>query len=156
MGVHMLKFNSVMIFLGTMIFVPALYAGTSDTLKPMSKDQTTKVFSDKTIKTISAATIDNTVIADSFMGYVSKDGKLTGKFAQKPNGQPEDDTGTWKVDDHGRFCFKWEHWDKGQERCVTMYELSNSYLVVNDKKGFESLILKKDISNGNQLSNMKP
>lgn len=150
----MLKRKYLLISLGFLLAAPAISVAGPGTLSPMTKEQITTAFSDKTIKTISAATLDGTVISDSFMGYFSKDGKSTGRFAKKPNNEPQNDTGTWRVDDNGQFCFKWDHWNKAQDKCVTLYELNNSYLVVNQNNGFESLILKKEMTSGNNMSTM--
>lgn len=133
----------------SLIFVSSL--GYAATLTSMKKDEVMTTFSDKTVTTVSAATLDGTVISDSFTGYFSKDGKATGKFANKPNNNPQNDTGTWKVNPDGKFCFKWDHWDNGKEECVSIYKLSNSYLIINEDNGFESLILSKDIQSGNSM-----
>lgn len=107
--------------------------------------------SDKTITTISAATLNGRVIPDQFIGYFSKDGKITGKFMTKPNDAPQNDTGAWKVENNGKLCFKWNNWDANKEKCVSFYRLDNAVLVVNENNGFESLILKNDIKSGNSL-----
>ncbi len=121
------------------------------TLSPMNKSAATAEFSDKTITTISAATLDGKVISDSFTGYFSKDGKTTGKFANKPEDGPINDQGTWKVNADGKVCVTWQHWNNAKEKCVMFYKLSNALLIVNMDKGFESLVLDSDIKSGNQM-----
>lgn len=134
---------------GALLLVPSLsFAGT---LTSMNKDEVTNAFADKTITTIPAATLNGKVLKDSFTGYFSKDGKATGKFENKPENDPQNDTGTWKVDSEGKFCFKWDHWDGGNEKCVSIYKLSNGFLVVNSKDAFESMILSEQIKSGNQM-----
>lgn len=134
----------------TLLLVPSLsFAGT---LTSMNKDEVISAISDKTFTTISAATLNDKVIADSFTGYFSKDGKMSGKFEKKPEGSPQSDTGTWKVNSDGALCYKWEKWDNGKEECVAVYKLSNGLLVVNSSNGFESFILDKSIKSGNSLA----
>lgn len=120
-------------------------------LSPMNKMQAQKVFSDKTITTIAAATLNDKLIANPFTGYFSKDGKASGKFADKPDNGPQADTGTWMVKSNGMFCMTWEHWFDGKEKCLTFYKLSNGVLITNTAKGFESLVLDDQIQSGNQM-----
>lgn len=121
------------------------------TLTSMKKDEVMKAFSDKNFSTINAATLNGTVIDNNFTGYFSKDGKMKGKFKNKPDNSPQQDTGTWKVNDDGAMCFKWDNWDSNKERCVTLYRLKNGILVVNSDNGFETMILDKDMSSGDSL-----
>lgn len=120
-------------------------------LKPLDKSAATAELSDKTITTISAATLDGKVISDRFTGYFSKDGKAKGKFAAKPAEGPDADEGSWKVNDDGKVCVTWNHWNHGQEKCVDFYKLSNALLIVNDSNGFESLVLSRDIKSGDHV-----
>src|SRR5580700_9639244 len=96
------------------VFMPALAA--AGTLTSMNKDEVTTAFKDKTITTISAATLNNEVISDSFTGYFSNDGKMVGKFINKPKDQPQDDTGSWSVKSDGMLCYKWNHWNSAKDK----------------------------------------
>ncbi len=120
-------------------------------LSPMNKSQTQNALSDKTITTISAVTLDGKIISDSFTGYFGKDGKVAGKLANKPEDGPQTDAGTWKVKPNGMVCVTWEKWNDAKEKCVSFYKLSNSILLVNNNKGFESLILDDQIKTGNLM-----
>jgi hypothetical protein len=131
------------------VFIPAL--ASAGTLKSMDKDEVTTTFKDKTITTISAATLNNEVISDSFSGYFANDGKMLGKFASQPKDQPQDDTGTWNVNSEGKLCYKWDHWNSGKDKCAAIYKLSNGLLVINDQNGFESFILSANLKSGNQV-----
>lgn len=136
--------------IGLLTLVPSLcFAGT---ITSMNQDEVTNAFSDKTITTVSAATLNGKIVKDSFTGYLSPDGKGNGSFETKPKNGPQSDTGTWKVDPEGRLCIKWDHWDNGKEQCVSIYKLSNGLLVINNKNGFESMILSEQIKPGNQMS----
>lgn len=135
---------------GILLLAPSLTM--AGTMSSMSKDDVMSTFSDKTITTISAATLNGKVINDSFTGYFSKDGNATGSFETKPDDGPQSDTGTWKVNSDGKFCFKWSQWDQGKEKCVSIYKLGNGYLVVNDQNNFESMILSEQIKSGNQMA----
>lgn len=140
----------LVILSSSLLLVPALcFAAT--TLKSMGKDDINKEFVDKTFTTISAATLNGSVISNTFTGYFSKDGKATGKFATKPADAPQTDTGTWKINGDDLLCVKWGNWDSGKERCVSFYKLNNGLLVINAQSGFESMILNKDIQSGNQM-----
>lgn len=121
------------------------------TLSPMNQSESTSVLSDKTITTISAATLDGKIISDSFTGYFGKDGKMKGHFVNKPANGPQADQGTWKVKSDGKVCVTWEHWQNGKEKCVDFYKLSNAILIVNMDQGFESLVLNSDIKSGDQM-----
>src|SRR5579872_3053267 len=76
-------------------------------LSTMDKSAATAELTDKTITTISAATLNGKIISDSFTGYFSKDGKTTGKFANKPGDGPQADQGSWKVKSDGKVCVTW-------------------------------------------------
>lgn len=120
-------------------------------LTPMDKSEATTELTDKTITTISAATLNGKVIADSFTGYFGKDGKMKGQFVNKPADGPRTDQGSWKVKNNGEVCVTWEHWNSAQEKCVSFYKLSNALLIVNTNKGFESLVLNSDMKSGNHM-----
>lgn len=120
-------------------------------LTPLDKSAATAELSGKTITTISAATLDGKVISDSFTGYFSQDGKVKGKFVKKPAEGPVADEGTWKVNDDGKVCVTWSHWNHAQEKCVDFYKLANALLIVNGDNGFESLVLTRDIKSGNHV-----
>ncbi|HSW69739.1 MAG TPA: hypothetical protein VLI69_06275 [Gammaproteobacteria bacterium] len=123
----------------------------AESLTPMNKSAATMELSDKTITTISAATLDGKVISDSFTGYFGKDGKMTGKFANKPAEGPQNDQGSWKVQSDGKVCVTWDHWNNAKEKCVSFYKLNNALLIVNASNGFESLILNTDMKSGNKM-----
>jgi hypothetical protein len=122
-------------------------------LVSMTKPQAMKELSDKTITTISAVTLDGKVISDSFTGYFSKDGKMSGKMATKPADGPQADQGTWMVKANGMVCITWEHWNNAKEKCVDFFKLNNALLITNADHGFESLVLDSGIQSGNQMSN---
>lgn len=147
----MSKLKQLLYIASFIVFAPAL--AVAGTLKSLDKDEVTNAFKDKTITTISAATLNNEVIPDSFTGYFSNDGKMTGKFVNKPKDQPQNDTGTWQVKSDGMLCYKWDHWNSGKDKCAAIYKLNNGLLVINDQNGFESFILSSAIKSGNQVSN---
>lgn len=120
-------------------------------LSPMNKSAASHELTDKTITTISAATLDGKVISDSFTGYFGKDGKITGKFASKPADGPQTDQGSWKVKSDGKVCIMWDHWNNAKEKCVSFYKLTNGMLIVNMDNGFESLVLNSNMKSGNQM-----
>lgn len=133
-----------------MVLLPAM--AIAGNISSMNQDETTKTFSDKTITTINAATLNREMINNKFTGFFSKDGKLVGKFANKPQNDPQQDEGTWSIKPNGSMCFKWNHWDSSQEKCISLYKLQNGILVVNEQNGFETFIQQKDIKSGNQVS----
>jgi len=120
-------------------------------LSPMDKSAAMNELSNKTITTISAATLDGKMISDQFTGYFSNDGKVKGTFANKPNDGPQADQGSWMVKPNGNVCVTWDHWNQAQEKCVSFYKLNNALLIVNMKNGFESLVLNNDIKSGNKM-----
>lgn len=120
-------------------------------ISSMSKSEVTDALSDKTVTTISAATLNGKVLANTFTGYFSKDGKMNGGFAQQTEGAPQNDKGTWLVKDDGSICMTWEKWFNGKEECVYFYKLNNGLLIVGTDQNFESVILNADIKSGNQI-----
>src|SRR5262245_16147777 len=137
----------------SLLLLPSVcFAGT---ITSMNQDEVTNILNEKTITTITAATLNGNIIADKFTGYFSKDGKMSSSFSPKTSNAPQTDTGTWRVSSDGMMCFKWQNWDSGKERCVSLYKLNNSILVTNSQNGFESLILNKDIVSGNRLATSK-
>ncbi|AWN73506.1 hypothetical protein LEAN103870_14865 [Legionella anisa] len=121
-------------------------------ISSMSKSEVTEALSDKTVTTISAATLNDKVLANSFTGYFGKDGKMMGGFAKQTEGAPQNDKGTWLVKDDGSVCMTWEHWFNGKEECVYFYKLNNGLLVVGADQNFESVILNSEIKSGNQIA----
>jgi hypothetical protein len=121
----------------------------ASSIASMNKSEVMNAISDKTMTTISAATLNGKVIPDSFTGYFGKDGKMNGGFATKPEDASQNDKGTWMVKDNGEVCVKWEQWFDGKEQCVYFYKLKNALLIINTDKGFESLILDEDLKPGN-------
>lgn len=135
-----------------MLSVSSMSFATS--VSSMDKSAVMDALGDKTITTISAATLNGKVIPDSFIGYFNKDGKMHGKFAKKPpEGAPQNDKGTWMVKADGQVCVTWEKWFHGKEQCVYFYKLSNALLITNTDNGFESLVLDADIKSGNHTKN---
>ncbi|MCW8450348.1 hypothetical protein [Legionella quinlivanii] len=121
------------------------------TLTSMSQSEVSDALGDKTLTTISAATLNGKVLPDSFTGYFAKDGKMMGGFAQKTADAPQNDKGTWRVKEDGSVCMTWEHWFNAKEECVYFYKLNNGLLAVGADQNFESVILNSEIKSGNQL-----
>lgn len=140
------------IILASLVLFTTTSISFAGSIYSMNKMQAKNTLNDKTITTISAITLDGKVIADSFTGYFSNDGKVMGKLANKADGSPQTDNGMWKVNNKGMVCITWEHWNNAKEKCVNFYKLSNAILITNGDKGFESLILNDQIQTGNQLS----
>jgi hypothetical protein len=124
-------------------------------LSSMSQSEVKDVLGDKTITTISAATLNGKVLPNSFTGYFGKDGKMSGRFAKPTEGAPQSDKGTWLVKDDGSICMTWEQWFNGKEECVSFYKLSNGLLIVGSDQNFESVILNSEIKSGNQSANLQ-
>jgi hypothetical protein len=138
------------------IFALALFsissASLATSLTSMNSAQAKNTLSDKTITTVSAATLNGNIVDNSFTGYFNKDGTMTGKFANSlADGAPQSDTGTWKVQKNGEVCVTWQKWDKGHQKCVTFYKLNHSLLVVGPENKFETVILEDNIQKGNQM-----
>jgi hypothetical protein len=122
-------------------------------ISSMNKSEVMTAIGDKTMTTISAATLNGKVISNSFTGYFGKDGKMNGSFANKPEDAPQSDKGTWRIKDNGEVCVHWEQWFNGKEHCVYFYKLNNALLITSTDKNFESLILDTDLKSGNQMTN---
>lgn len=133
------------------VFLSASQFSYAASLSSMNKSQASSTFTDKTITTLSAATLNGKVIQDSFSGYFGKDGKMNGKFSSKPADTPQADEGTWLTKSNGQVCFTWTHWNEGKERCVTLYKLNNAVLIIGPDNVFETLIMNDNIKSGNQL-----
>lgn len=122
-------------------------------LQSLNKSQVTNEFQDKTITTISLVTINDKLEQNAFTGYFNKNGQLNGQFANKPENDPQNDQGKWTVKTDGTLCATWDHWNKGNPICVSVYKLKNGYLFVNQgNKKIETVILDENIKSGNQLS----
>lgn len=119
-------------------------------ISSMSQSEVMDALSDKTITTISAATLNGKVLPNNFTGYFGKDGKMSGGFAKHTEGAPQNDKGTWLVKDDGGVCMTWEQWFHGKEECVYFYKLNNGFLIVGADQNFESVILNSEIKSGNQ------
>lgn len=122
----------------------------ASTITSMNKSEVTDALTDKTITTISAATLNGKILPNSFTGYFGKDGKMAGEFAQPTEGAPRNDNGTWAIQDDGGVCMTWTQWFNGKKECVYFYKLSNGLLIVGADQNFESVILNSGIKSGNQ------
>lgn len=121
-------------------------------LTSMTGSQAKSAISDKTITTVSKATLNGKLVDNSFIGYFNKDGTMVGKFASPlSDGGPQTDKGKWKIQANGQLCFTWENWDQGQQRCVTFFKLNNALLVIGPQNKFETLILDDNIQSGNHM-----
>jgi len=116
-----------------------------------NKSEVVNALSDKTVTTISAATLNGKVLPNSFTGYFSKDGKMNGGFSNATQDAPQSDKETWQVKNNGSLCMTWEHWFGVNEECVNIYQLKNGLLIIGSDRTFESVILSSDIKAGNQL-----
>lgn len=122
-------------------------------LNSMNSSQAKNVISDKTITTVSEVTLNGKLVDNSFVGYFNKNGTMEGRFANPiEDGTSQTDKGTWKVQANGQFCFTWQQWDHGKERCVTFYKLNNAILVIGPGNNFETLVLNTNIQSGNHMS----
>jgi hypothetical protein len=128
-------------------------AGFCSSMSSLSKSQVTSTMNDKTISSAPVITMDNELVSNTFTGYFGKDGKLNGQLANKPDNGPQTDTGTWKVNANGTLCATWDHWNSSKPICVSVYKVSNGYLLVNSQnQKFETLLLNNDMKSGNQLN----
>jgi hypothetical protein len=134
---------TALLSLSTMSFGTALHS--------MNKTQVMSFLGNKTITTVPLTTLNSTLIRNSFTGFFNQNGTMSGQFERNPgNGGPKKDRGHWMVKSDGLTCITWQHWDKGQEKCMTMYQLSNSLLVVGPSHNFETMILNNNVKSGNR------
>lgn len=143
---------SMRLLIATIVLLSVPSLNFASSISSMSKADITAALSDKTITTISAATLDNKVLPNSFTGYFGKDGKMAGGFAQKTEDAPQQDKGTWRVKNDGSVCMTWGQWFNGKEECVYFYKLGNGLLAIGADHNFESVILNSGIKTGNQIS----
>jgi len=137
--------------IGTSVLLALSTLNYASTISSLNKSEAMNTLGDRTMTTISAATLNGKVIPNSFTGYFAKDGTMNGGFVNKPDDAPQTDKGTWKVSNDGKVCVTWEQWFNGKEQCVYLYQLTNGLLIINTDKGFESLVLKDDLKDGNQM-----
>lgn len=142
----MKKFLSAVCILSV---IPSL--GFATTLTSLKKEEIIKALSDKTITTIAAVHLNGQLIDNVFSGYLSKDGKFTGKFEKKPADAPQSDAGSWRASSDGLFCYKWDHWFENKEKCLSVYKVHNGLLFISPTVGFESVVIDKNIQSGNTL-----
>lgn len=122
-------------------------------LQSLNKHQATKALSDKTFTTIGLITLDKKIVDNTATIYLDKTGKINGQMANKPDGLPQTDQGTWTIKDNGTLCATWQNWNQSKPICVSIYELNNSLIFVNaDSHNLETLVLKDNIKAGNQIS----
>lgn len=121
-------------------------------LQSLNNKQVTQTLSDKTITTISLVTLNGKIVNNSASVYFSKDKKVSGKFADKPESDQQTDEGTWSVKSNGTLCVAWQHWNQAHPICVAGYQLKNALIFVNaDTQKLETLILDENIKDGNQV-----
>ncbi|EKD71025.1 MAG: hypothetical protein ACD_46C00291G0001 [uncultured bacterium] len=119
----------------------------------LNKAQVTNILKGNTITTISLATLNGTLINNSFTGYFDKSGQIHGSFATKPYSDQQGDRGKWVVKSDGTLCATWDHWHQSKPICVSVYKLENGMVFVNkENKKLETIILDENIKSGNQLS----
>lgn len=143
--------KSVMLVSIVLLSLSAFAFGAS--MQSLSKAQTTQQIAGKTITTIPLITLNDQLIANSFTGFFDKNGQMKGQLASKPDNDPQTDEGKWIVKPDGTLCATWQHWHQNKPICVSIYKLTNGMLLVNQhNKKIETLILKENIKDGNQLS----
>lgn len=126
--------------------------GFANTLHPLSKDQAMKAFEDKTITTVPMVTLHGKLLDNNpITVFFSKDKQMTGKYANKPENEPQDDKGSWNVKANGVLCVTWQHWETAPI-CVYAYKLADSIIFVNaDTNKFESMVMDDHIQVGNKM-----
>jgi len=137
--------------LGILLSMSSLACAAS--MQSLDKSQVTKAMEDKTITTISLTTLNDQMMNNAFTGYFNKNGQIQGKFATKPDNDPQTDDGKWEVKSDGTLCVTWQHWQQSKPICVSLYHLKNGYVFVNNStKKIETIVLDSDVKTGNQMS----
>lgn len=120
------------------------------TLSSINQDQFKQTFVGKTFTSISTAQLNGKVINNSVTVYLDNDGKIQGKFTDKPANAPQTDQGVYSIKDDGLVCITWQHWFNGTE-CVYAYNTQNAYIMVDNNNTFHIVIMKSAIESGNHL-----
>lgn len=145
------------VFFTALLSICCVAHAANDKFKPISKNEVSNAFTDKTITTIAWAMLNNHLIQNSLTAYFASNGKIIGHFATAPEGNiPQNDEGTWYVNDNGELCISWNNWFQGKEMCTMVYNLKNSYLFLSKEGSFHTLVLNENIKPGNQLNMMMP
>ncbi len=126
--------------------------GFAASMHSLNKEQVTNALQDKTMTTIPLLTLNGKLVNNTISMYFSKDSKLTGQFANKPDNDPQSDQGTWTIKPNGVLCTTWQHLNKQKPICVFVYKLQNGLVFVNiETNKFESMALDENIKDGNQV-----
>lgn len=142
----------------TMLFLTLMamsFASFASTLTSMSKAQVEQAFIDKTITSIPAARLNGVPTDNTFMASLDAQGKVMGKFVNKPTNAPQADIGVYKIADDGSMYVTWQSWEGAKELCVKFYDTQNAYIVISCANEFHTVFMKNAIQSGNQLNAQK-
>ena len=114
-------------------------------LTPINKTDLLNMLNGKTLETIPLSTLENKLVAESLSIYFNKTNEATGKFSKKPANDPQNDTGTWTVQNDGKLCITWKHWFNAKPFCDYVYDAKNSVIFIDADGKFVSVALKKNI-----------
>lgn len=126
-------------------------ASMANSLESLDQSKAKNALDNKTITTISLTTLNGKTQDNVFTGFFSKEGKTKGSFASAPADQPQTDQGTWMVQDDGKLCMTWEHWNNAKQFCMTLYKTKNSIIFINEKDKLESVVMLDKIQSGNKM-----
>jgi hypothetical protein len=122
-------------------------------LQSLNKNQIEKTMANKTMTTVSLVTLNKELVSNTLtFAMDKKDNKVTGQFANKPDSDPQNDTGKWQVKSNGTLCVTWEHWNNAKPICVAVYKTNNAIMFVNqENNNFESMVLTNNIKDGDHV-----
>jgi hypothetical protein len=133
-----------------LLFSTSVFA---DAIQSLNQSQVNQALKDKTITTIPLATINGSLVNNTFSGYFNANGKVIGQMAHTPASGPANDTGSWTVTENGSLCVTWDHWNNKQNTCIALYNVNNGLLFINQNTHkLETMVLNENIKNGNGLN----
>jgi hypothetical protein len=121
------------------------------TLQSLNKKQLNDAFVNKTAVSINYDDFHGHPLGASFSYYLDGKGNIIGKLSQKPENEPQTDTGTYYLKADGTGYFTWKHWYGGKKICFRIFNTKNAYISVDCQNQFHTVYMKKDIQSGNQI-----
>ncbi len=120
----------------------------------MSKKQIEQAFVNKTWTTVGLSRVNGkTMPNNTFTGHLDDQGHFSAKFSQPINNGPQSDQGTYQIQDSGKVCMRFRHWNEAKEFCTHVYQTQDAYIVVGVENKLHNVILKVDVKPGSQIEN---
>jgi hypothetical protein len=127
-------------------------ASFADVWVSMTKPEVENAFVNKTWSSFGIFRVNGRTIANNtFIGHFDNQGHFYGKFIHPIKKGPQTDQGSYQIQDTGKICMKFQHWDEAKEFCTHVYQTKDAYIIVGTENILHTVVLKQDVKSANAL-----